>query len=133
MIKKIIVLLLVFSSSFILIQIIKKKNNSFNQTPNVVFSSNTYDFGKLSKNEKVSYNFIFKNNSKTNIEIKDIIKDCGCVQPIWSKKVIKLLDSDTIVVKFNSTSYGKFSQNFYVYYKQFKKPKQLNITGEVLK
>lgn len=70
--------------------------------PSMKFVEETYDFGKIKDGEKVSYDFIFKNEGKTPLIIKDATATCGCTVPEWPKEPVAPGQSGKISVVFNS-------------------------------
>ncbi len=74
-----------------------------------------WDFGKVKEGEVLEHGFIFKNESKVVINIKDINTSCGCTISEVKKK--RLLPGETTIigVKFNSKGYsGAVTQYVYM-------------------
>lgn len=71
--------------------------------PSVVFSEDTHDFGEITQGDKVSYEFTFKNEGKSDLILKDVKASCGCTTPYWPREAIKAGQNSKITVQFNST------------------------------
>jgi len=76
--------------------------------PNMVFSEEKHDFGKIIQGEKVSYAFIFKNTGGSDLVISSAQGSCGCTVPSYPKDPIKPGAEGKIDVVFNSE--GKSGQ-----------------------
>lgn len=70
--------------------------------PVMNFEQKTYDFGKITQGEKVSYDFIFTNTGKTPLIIKDAVASCGCTVPDPPKDPIAPGAKSKINVVFSS-------------------------------
>jgi len=78
--------------------------------------SSSWDFGSIKEGDIVKHNFIFKNESKKVLTIKDVNTSCGCAVSQVEKKVLKPGEATTIEVQFNSRGYsGEIKQYIYVY------------------
>lgn len=81
-----------------------------------VFTKKTIDLGKVSsKNESVAQ-FDFKNVSKTEIEIKDIILDCHCIKVKYTTGKIKAGETGFITVFYDNHRTRFFEQSLNVYF-----------------
>ncbi len=79
--------------------------------PTMDFSSKEFDFGKIKQGEKVTHEFTFKNNGKTDLIIRETQTSCGCTA-VENKKIIKSGESSSIKAVFNSEGkIGKQNKN----------------------
>ena len=63
-------------------------------------TSNTHDFGKISKNEPAKFQFGFINISDTPITIDNVRTSCGCTAPNWTTNPIAPKDTSFIEIDF---------------------------------
>ncbi len=78
-------------------------NVSADDAAKMKFEKDTYDFGKITEGEKVSYDFTFVNSGKTPLIISDAVGACGCTVPDnWPKEPVAPGKSGKISVIFNS-------------------------------
>lgn len=66
------------------------------------FEKPSFDFGKITRGDKVSYNFRFTNTGKSPLIISNAVASCGCTTPNWPKSPINPGESGQIMVVFNS-------------------------------
>lgn len=66
------------------------------------FDEETYNFGKVTAGEKVSYGFKFKNTGNTDLVITSASGSCGCTVPEWPKEPIGPGKEGVINVIFDS-------------------------------
>lgn len=78
----------------------KGKNESY--LPEITFTEEVFDFGKITQGEKVSHAFKFKNTGDKNLIISGASGSCGCTVPEWPKEPIKPGAEGAINVVFNS-------------------------------
>ena len=71
--------------------------------PVMNFDKSSYDFGKITRGDKVTYNFKFTNTGKSPLIITSAVASCGCTTPNWPKTPITPGQSGQITVVFNST------------------------------
>ncbi|MFV0366525.1 MAG: DUF1573 domain-containing protein [Mangrovibacterium sp.] len=76
--------------------------------PVVSFDANSYDFGEIKENDKVSHTFHLTNKGKTNLIIRKIKTSCGCTAVTPEKKVVASGETVPLEVKFDSK--GKFGR-----------------------
>ena len=69
--------------------------------PTMDFNSLEFDFGTIKKGDNVNYDFVFKNNGKRDLIIRDTQSSCGCTA-VDTKNIIKPGESSAIKVTFNS-------------------------------
>lgn len=77
---------------------------------------NTWNFGQAEAGRVLKHNFVFKNESKQTLNIKDINTSCGCTVSKVKKKVLSAGESTLIEAKFNTKGYmGQTQQFIYVH------------------
>ena len=57
--------------------------------PEIKFTEEVFDFGRITQGEKVSHAFTFKNTGTKNLIISGASGSCGCTVPEWPKEPIK--------------------------------------------
>mgnify|MGYP003906556323 CR=1 FL=1 len=55
--------------------------------PKFTFQNDTYDFGKITQGEKVSYSFNFKNTGYVPLIISSASASCGCTVPTFPEEL----------------------------------------------
>ena len=79
----------------------------------------TWDFGDVKEGQVARHDFIIKNETASELRIKEISTSCGCTLSKVTKLVIKPGESAMVEVEFNSKGYsGKVRQYVYVNYEQ---------------
>lgn len=76
--------------------------NSQQDLPEIAFTEETFDFGRITQGEKVSHEFVFTNTGKKNLIISGASGSCGCTVPEWPKEPILPGASGKINVVFSS-------------------------------
>jgi len=71
--------------------------------PVMNFDKSSFDFGKISRGDKVIHDFKFTNTGKSPLIISDAKASCGCTKPNWPKTPVAPGESALINVQFNST------------------------------
>ena len=71
--------------------------------PVMTFDKSSYDFGKITRGDKVTYDFKFTNTGKSPLIITNAVASCGCTTPNWPKTPVAPGESALISVQFNST------------------------------
>jgi len=71
--------------------------------PVMNFDKSSYDFGKINRGDKVTYNFKFTNTGKSPLIITSAVASCGCTTPNWPKTPVVPGQSGQVAVVFNST------------------------------
>ncbi|MBU3958605.1 MAG: DUF1573 domain-containing protein, partial [Candidatus Omnitrophica bacterium] len=76
----------------------------------------SWDFAQVKQGEILRHNFIFKNESKETLKIKDVNTSCGCTVSKVQEKVLSPGESTFIEVEFNTKGYsGPTQQYIYVH------------------
>ena len=70
--------------------------------PKIVFSQTEDDFGTIKLGDKVTYEYKFKNEGKSDLIIRKVKATCGCTVPNPEKMVIKPGEESFIKATFNS-------------------------------
>lgn len=70
--------------------------------PVFTFEKVIHDFGYVTKGERLSYSFKFKNSGKSNLIISYVESSCGCTTSSPPKAPIKPGESGEIKVTFDS-------------------------------
>jgi hypothetical protein len=78
------------------------KGNASEDLPEIKFTEEVFDFGKITQGEKVSHQFTFKNTGVKNLIISGASGSCGCTVPEWPEHSIKPGEEGTINVVFSS-------------------------------
>lgn len=71
--------------------------------PKIVFSApdNTIDYGKVTKNENGTRDFIFTNTGNAPLLITNVLSTCGCTVPTKPNEPIMPGKTGKITVKYN--------------------------------
>lgn len=72
------------------------------QLPVFTFEKVAHDFGYVTKGERLTYSFKFKNTGKSNLIISYVESSCGCTTSSPPKAPIKPGESGEIKVTFDS-------------------------------
>jgi hypothetical protein len=76
---------------------------------------NLWDFKDVPAGEKVTHNFLIKNNSSITLNIKNVNTSCGCTASEIKNKSLKPGEETQLEVRFNSAKYnGPVTQFVYV-------------------
>ena len=71
--------------------------------PKLSFSNKVFDFGTIRGGQSKTYEFVLKNNGKTDLIIRKIKTSCGCTVVKPESKVIKAGESTILRTTFDST------------------------------
>jgi hypothetical protein len=72
------------------------------QTTEITFEKDRFNFGKIEAGEVVNYDFKFTNTGKHDLIISAARPSCGCTVPDYPKYPVRPGESDVIKVQFNS-------------------------------
>lgn len=76
----------------------------------------SWDFGQVEAGKVLKHNFVFKNESKKTLSIKELNSSCGCTVSKVKKKILLSGESTLIEAKFNTKGYlGQTQQFIYVH------------------
>ena len=77
--------------------------NNNEKLPEIIFMSNSFDFGDISQGEKVTHTYRFSNTGESDLVIVKVEGSCGCtVMKGWPKHPIKPGEKGKIDVIFDS-------------------------------
>ncbi len=71
--------------------------------PKAIFNTNEFNFGTINEGEKKEYDFILKNEGKSDLIIRKVKASCGCTAVTPTETVIKSGKSTNIKTIFDST------------------------------
>lgn len=71
--------------------------------PKIKFENTNFNFGTISQGKKVEFEYQFKNDGKTDLQIRKVITSCGCTTTSQKETTIKPGASSTIKVSFDSS------------------------------
>lgn len=129
MIKKIILLLFISLPCF---QVFSQSESAAGkQTPEISFETIAHDFGNISKNESVEFEFTYNNNGNRPLIIESVKKTCTCTRVKWTKKPLLPGERDKLTVTFKSKEEGVFYKIVEVKTNADKSPVLLTIRGKV--
>ena len=95
------------------------------------FEKDTHDFGNITQNTPVTYEFSFKNTSNKEIAIVNAQASCGCTAPKFSTTPIKPGEKGTITAIYNAAAANGFEKTITVTTTEGATPKVLRIKGFV--
>ena len=72
------------------------------KTTSIKFDENSYNWGSINENDKMTHIFKFKNTGSNDLIISDAHGSCGCTVPEWPKEPIKAGKTGEIKVVFDS-------------------------------
>jgi hypothetical protein len=78
--------------------------------PEILFTEEVFDFGKITQGEKVNHEFTFTNTGKKNLIISGASGSCGCTVPEWPKEPILPGGKGKINVVFSSEGKSGFQE-----------------------
>jgi len=68
----------------------------------IEFENDFHDFGNIKDGAVVKHVYKFKNTGKSKLIVTQVIADCGCTTPFWSKEPLEPGKSGEITVQFDS-------------------------------
>ena len=68
----------------------------------IEFDSDFHDFGSIKDGAVVKHTYKFKNTGKRKLIVSQVLADCGCTTPSWSKEPIMPDQTGEITVQFDS-------------------------------
>ncbi len=99
--------------------------------PEIVFESETHDFGTLKQGADCFTEFKFKNTGKEPLVISKAQASCGCTVPSPPKDPIKPGETGVIKVKYDSNRVGPFEKTITVTSNAKTQQKILRIKGRI--
>ncbi|MBP6978857.1 MAG: DUF1573 domain-containing protein [Bacteroidales bacterium] len=73
------------------------------EAPRIVFEKDTYIFDTVATGSKVEYSFIFRNEGKSDLIIRNVKAGCGCTATHPEKTLLKPGESSNIGIVFNTS------------------------------
>ena len=95
------------------------------------FVSKVVDYGKIENGSNRARKFVFKNNGKEPLIIKNAKGSCGCTVPSWPKDPIASGKTGEIGVEYDTKREGVFTKTITLTTNADKAPVILTIKGEV--
>jgi hypothetical protein len=80
--------------------------------PKIKFDRDTWDFGKVKPGASLTYEFTFKNDGGTKLNIKSVETSCGCTAALVSANTVEPGQTGKIKVTFNVSGYSGPSTKF---------------------
>jgi len=80
------------------------------KAPKIKFENVNFNFGSAKEGQKITNEYKFKNEGKSNLLLRKIITSCGCTTTSTKDMIIKPGESSAIKVIFDSSG-KKGSQN----------------------
>lgn len=74
----------------------------FTDTTSIIMLDSTYDFGKVTDGQKVTFNYRFRNTGDKPLIIASAVASCGCTVPEKPEEPIAPGETGTLKVVFNS-------------------------------
>jgi len=101
--------------------------------PQLTFTKETHDFGKVAYGGNTVYNFEFRNTGKEALLISYVSSPCGCTVADWPKESIAPGAQGKISVKYDSKRPGPINKSVSVRSNSVTMPdRSLTIKGEIL-
>ncbi len=72
-------------------------------SPRIVFEETEFDGGDILEGQKLTHDFRFRNEGKSDLEIYSVRASCGCTATAPEKKILKPGESSYIRATFNSS------------------------------
>ncbi len=72
-------------------------------SPSIVFEETEFDGGDVLEGQKLTHDYHFRNEGKSDLEIKSVRASCGCTATTPEKKILKPGESSYIRATFNSS------------------------------
>ena len=109
------------------------EENATTSGPQMVFETETMDYGKIEQNSDPYRIFKFTNTGDEALLIKHAKGSCGCTVPTYPKEPIPPGESAEIKVRYDTKRLGKFTKRVTLTTNVEGEKKVLTIKGEVLK
>ncbi|MBI2966554.1 MAG: DUF1573 domain-containing protein [Bacteroidetes bacterium] len=100
--------------------------------PDIIFESETVDYGTIPHGSSGVREFKFKNVGKTPLIISNARGSCGCTVPEWPKEPVMPGQSNVIKVSYDTKRSGKFTKTVTLTSNAKTATKVLTIKGDVL-
>jgi hypothetical protein len=105
------------------------------QAPKARWSESNYDYGRVKQGDKISHEFVVRNDGKKDLLIHKAKTSCSCLKTNISKTTVAAGDSSIVKVDFDSFGKeGRDSRKVDVYLNDYLNPDvSIEIKGEVSK
>jgi len=111
-------------------KVVEKEENKIADAT-IDFESKVVDYGLIENKSDGARKFVFTNNGKEPLIIKNAKGSCGCTVPTWPREPIAPGATAEIGVKYDTKRIGKFTKTITLTTNASKKPVILTIKGEV--
>lgn len=130
--KKAAILLLVLASVCISRTMVAQEQNEIGEE--MVFVKIDYNFGSIEETGgSVTHKFEFVNKGKNAIIITNVVAQCGCTTPTWTKEPIPPGQKGFVSAAYNPKNRpGKFNKSITVTSNAEDSPVVLRIRGDVI-
>ena len=109
-------------------------NSHFADSTTVEMIDSSYNFGKVTDGDKVSYNYRFKNTGTRPLIISSATASCGCTVPEKPEEPVKPGETGLLKVVFNTEGrVGPTHKTIMVVSNAYPAFPVLQLTGEVVK
>ncbi|OAB76187.1 DUF1573 domain-containing protein [Cochleicola gelatinilyticus] len=116
----------------VLIAVVALVSFAANAQAKISFTSETIDYGSISKGSDGVRVFEFKNVGDAPLIISDVKSSCGCTVPKKPEGPVAAGDSGVIEVKYDTNRVGPIRKTVTVYSNADEPIKALKIKGEVM-
>ena len=100
--------------------------------PEIIFESETINYGTIEKGGNGVREFIFTNTGKSPLIISNARGSCGCTVPTWPKEPIKPGEKGVIKVKYDTNRSGPINKSVTITSNAKTPTKVLRIKGNVI-
>ncbi len=97
----------------------------------ITFDESSFDFGSISKGEKVNHSYTFTNTGSEPLIITNAKASCGCTVPDWPKEPIAPGEGGEIPVVFDGRSVGNQNKTITITANTNPPKTRLTIRGKV--
>ena len=94
-------------------------------------SDTVHDFGDISFDEPVTYEFTFRNLGEDSLLIDNVRTSCGCTAPDWEDVAIPPDSIGVITIEYDGADQGYFEKKIRVFFNGYRKAEKLRIEGYV--
>ncbi len=111
-----------------------QSNNGKNakKAAEIAFAETEHNFGDIVQGSDATFDFVFKNTGKSNLQISKVNTSCGCTVPEWTMEPVRKNKSGVVTVHYNTAIMGHFVKTITVYSNAISSPVTLTIKGVVV-
>ena len=100
--------------------------------PIMKFEVESHDFGTVAEGPKIQFDFVFVNEGKEPLILKNVKASCGCTTPQWAKEPIMPGEESVITAVYNTKGRpGPFNKSITITSNAYEPTKRLFIKGKV--